>query len=314
MKRLMILLLAFAAMSFNQKKIWTDPDTAKKEDPDFSIQGEYGSDKPAKFGVQVVALGAGKFDAYIHTGGLPGAGYVRSKKKVKITGKTEGSKVVFKGEQKAVIENGTFCFMDNGSKIELKRIVRKSPTLAAKPPKGAIVLFDGTSADNWIKGKLDNKRLVHGTMSKQKFHSYKLHIEFMTPYRPFARGQKRGNSGIYHQARYETQVLDSFGLYGRINETGGIYSIKPPSLNMCLPPLTWQTYDVDFTAAVFENGKKVKNARMTVKLNGVVIQDDTELTKSTTASKLKEGPEPGPIYLQNHGNPVFYRNIWIIKK
>ena len=99
-----------------------------------------------------------------------------------------------------------------------------------------------------------------------------------------------------------------------MNETGGIYSIAAPTLNMCFPPLRWQTYDVDFTAAVFENGKKVKNGVITVKLNGVIVQENIQLTHSTTASPLKEGAEPGPIYLQNHGNPVFYRNIWIIKK
>ena len=136
----------------------------------------------------------------------------------------------------------------------------------------------------------------------------------MTPYRPFDRGQGRGNSGVYHQGRYETQVLDSFGLEGKMNEAGGIYSIAHPKLNMCLPPLRWQTYDVDLTSAIFEDGKKVKDGLMTVKLNGVIVQENIKLKKHTTAAPVKEGPDPGPIYLQNHGNPVFYRNIWIIEK
>jgi hypothetical protein len=83
---------------------------------------------------------------------------------------------------------------------------------------------------------------------------------------------------------------------------------------MCYPPLRWQTYDINFTAAVYEGTKKIKNGRITVKLNGVIIQKEVELTHATTARPVKEGPEPGPIYLQDHGNPVFYRNIWIIKK
>jgi hypothetical protein len=103
-------------------------------------------------------------------------------------------------------------------------------------------------------------------------------------------------------------------LEGRMNETGGIYSIKDPDWNMCYPPLSWQTYDVDFAAATFDDGKKTNNARMTVRLNGVVVQDNIELPNSTTASMLKEGPDPGPIDLQEHGAPVRYRNIWVLAK
>ena len=84
--------------------------------------------------------------------------------------------------------------------------------------------------------------------------------------------------------------------------------------NMCFPPLTWQTYDIDFTAAKFEGGKKIAHARMTVKLNGVAIHQDVEVPKSTTASPKKEGPEPGFVYIQNHGNPVRLRNIWVLPK
>ena len=84
---------------------------------------------------------------------------------------------------------------------------------------------------------------------------------------------------------------------------------------MCYPPLTWQTYDVDFTPAKFdETGKKIANARMTVRQNGVLIQDDVEVPKATTAAPVKEGPEPGPLYIQNHGNPVRYKNIWLVEK
>ena len=156
--------------------------------------------------------------------------------------------------------------------------------------------------------------LMEGTNSIKKFGSHRLHIEFMTPYMPSARGQGRGNSGVYYQGRYETQVLDSFGLLGKNNETGGVYSIKDPSTNMCFPPLVWQTYDTEFTAAKYDSeGKKVKNARLTTRLNGVVVQDDTELPNITTAAPVKEGPEPGPLHLQNHGNPVRFRNIWIVE-
>jgi hypothetical protein len=155
---------------------------------------------------------------------------------------------------------------------------------------------------------------MEGTWSKKKLQDHSVHLEFRTPYKPHARGQGRGNSGIYVQGRYEAQMLDSFGLEGKINETGGLYSIKAPDLNMCFPPLSWQTYDIEFKAARYKDGKKTDNAVMTVVLNGVVIQKDVVCDHSTTASKLREGAEPGPIYLQQHGNPVRYRNIWVVEK
>jgi hypothetical protein len=140
-----------------------------------------------------------------------------------------------------------------------------------------------------------------------------LHIEFRTPFKPAGRGQDRGNSGVYVQGRYECQVLDSFGLEGENNECGGIYSIARPKVNACFPPLSWQTYDIDFTAAQYEGDKKIKNARVTIRHNGIVIHDNLELPKGTPG-KNPEGPGPDVIYLQGHGNPVAYRNIWVVKK
>jgi hypothetical protein len=134
------------------------------------------------------------------------------------------------------------------------------------------------------------------------------------PFKPLGRGQDRGNSGVYMQDRYEVQVLDSFGLKGEDNECGGIYSQAKPLVNMCYPPLTWQTYDIDFVAAKHDaNGKKVKNAVLTMKHNGVLIHDQLEL-KGPTGGGRKEDGTPGSIQLQGHGNPVFYRNIWIVPK
>ncbi|MHC4251304.1 MAG: 3-keto-disaccharide hydrolase [Planctomycetota bacterium] len=325
MKKILLALVAvlsaapvWAAKS-NRNKVWLDADRAAAEDPDFSIQGEYGSEKPGKpYGVQVVALGNGEFDAYVLTDGLPGAGWDKSKGRVKLSGKLQGGRVDFapgKDGLSAALAGGKVIIKKNGRRVAaLGRIVRKSPTLGAKPPPRAAVLFDGTNADSWHKGRMRGDVLMSGTTSKQRFGDFTAHLEFKLTYKPFARGQGRSNSGVYYHGRYETQVLDSFGLEGNHNECGGIYSTAPPILNMCFPPLTWQTYDVDFTAARFEGGKKVKHARMTVKLNGVVVHQDQECDHRTTASPLKEGPEPGPIHLQAHGNQVMYRNIWVVER
>jgi hypothetical protein len=138
---------------------------------------------------------------------------------------------------------------------------------------------------------------------------------------PCDEGQGRGNSGVYLQGRYEVQVLDSFGIEARgqtakDGDCGGMYSVSPPDVNMCFPPLTWQTYDIEFTAAEFDAaGKtKVKPARMTVKHNGIVVHKDRVVDHATTASIHGEGPEPKGLFLQNHGCPVQYRNVWVVEK
>ena len=320
---LLALTLPLAHAKKSGKPFWTDPEKAKKEDPDFSIQGEYGKGEPgARIGAQVVALGDGKFDAYILEGGLPGIGWEKGKFRIKLNGTLKDGKVSFGAQEgtSAEIAGGKITVKRDGKgDLVLPRIKRVSSTLAAKPPQGAVVLFDGTSAEHWKKGKMENGLLLStGCTSIPTFKDYKLHLEFRTPYRPFERGQGRGNSGVYFNGRWETQVLDSFALEGKMNECGGIYSVAPPLLNMCLPPLTWQTYDVEFTAAKFDaDGMRTAWPRITVKLNGVVVHDDVELNKDfTTAAPVKHPikDEGGPVFLQNHGNPVFFKNIWVLPK
>ena len=140
--------------------------------------------------------------------------------------------------------------------------------------------------------------------------------EKLVNFKPAARGQGRANSGVYHQDRYEVQVLDSFGLKGENNECGGIYTISAPKVNMCFPPLQWQTYDVDFTAAKFDaQGQRTAWARITVRHNGVLIQDNVELPRTTASSGIKTVTDaPGTFQLQEHGSPVYYRNIWVLEK
>jgi Domain of Unknown Function (DUF1080) len=312
---------ALIPIAFGQEKgkAYTDP---AKVDEDFALQGEYSGevktqDGDLKVGAQVIALGDGKFRMVGFHGGLPGDGWNGTERR-EAEGSRTGGRAEFEFDgNSVVVEKGSIVITDGGGaqRGELKKVERKSPSLGKKPPEGAVVLFDGKKSDAWEKARLtDDGLLMQGATSKQKFGSHSLHVEFRLPYQPTARGQARGNSGLYLQGRYEVQMLDSFGLEGKNNECGGIYTIAEPSVNMCFPPLAWQTYDIDYTAAVYEGGKKIKNPRVTVKHNGVTIHDNVELTHSTTASPLKEGPEPGPVYLQDHGNPVRYRNIWVVEK
>lgn len=282
--------------------------------PDYAAQGEYLNDWG---GAQVIALGDDKFRLVTFKGGLPGSGWDKETR-TEVEGKREGDKIVFTGNEgyKAELANGTITITtDNGGPWTMAKTSRTSPTLGAKPPSGAIVLFDGKSADNWKDGHLDDRGLLAaGTTSKREFKDFTLHVEFLLPFKPLGRGQDRGNSGVYLQDRYEVQVLDSFGLKGENNECGGIYTKARPNMNMCFPPLTWQTYDIEFEAAKFDvDGKKTKNAMVTVKHNGVLIHDKQEVNGPTGGGK-PEAATPGPIQLQGHGNPVFYRNIWMVEK
>jgi hypothetical protein len=325
-----------------EKGIWTDP-----HDPtipiDFKIQGEYAGEH---MGAQVIALGRGTFQAVVLPGGLPGAGW-DGKNKSLMAGKLDGEKATFepaKGTRKylarkpeefsatskfppvgqkdltGTADGSAFTIRDEkGDEVTLKKTSRESPTMGMKAPSGAIVLFDGTNKDAWTGGRLDEMAHVLNTASgnmttRQKFNNYTAHLEFLLPFRPEARGQERANSGFYQVLMYEVQVLDSFGLDGKNNECGGIYSLVAPKVNMCLPPLVWQTYDVDFTNAVAEGGKVVKKARLTLKHNGVVVHDDAEISGKTGGARSDLEGTPGPLQLQGHGNPMQYRNIWVVEK
>lgn len=290
--------------------------------PDFEVQGEYlgkvvGEDGEAVWGAQIVALGGGKFDLVGFFGGLPGEGWKRGNPTKRAKGETKDGTTNFTADDFTATADGKeLKIVADGKQIGLlKKTHRKSSTLGAKPPEDAAVLFDGSSADAFEKGQLtEDNLLAANCWSNKKLDDHVLHIEFRTPFKPNARGQARGNSGVYVQSRYEIQVLDSFGLEGKNNECGGIYSIAEPIVNMCFPPLSWQTYDIDFTAARYDDdGKKTKNARVTVKHNGVVIHDNLELPHGTPG-RAKEGPGPEAVYLQGHGNPVVFRNIWVVEK
>ncbi len=192
-------------------------------------------------------------------------------------------------------------------------------------PGDAVQLFDGSGFNEWKResGSGDIAwALADGAMTivpgksgsivtKENYKDFKLHLEFNIPQMPGnVKGQGRGNSGVYIQKRYEVQILDSYGLEPKNNECASIYTKRKPDKNVCRMPGRWQSYDIIFHAAQYEGDKKVKNARITVWHNGVLVHNDVEIPTKTGAGQ-PEGPQPGPIKLQDHGNTVSFRNIWI---
>ncbi len=312
--------------------VYTDP---AKVDRDYAIQGEYAGVVDANgqltpVAARVIALGNGMFDVVAYPGGLPGLGWTGTDRftgTAARTGDAADTQVKIEGTdwtgspRKGEIRNGEIVvFHDDGSEwTRLPKKPRTSATLGQKPPEDAVVIFDGPGPVNEAATLVDahvtdDGLLMQGVTTKETFGDAVWHIEFRLPYQPFDRGQNRGNSGAYVQGCYEVQMLDSFGLEGKDNECGGLYSIAAPRANAALPPLEWQTYDIDFTAPKFADGKKVANARMTVRHNGILVQDDVEVPVITPAGPQPEERPRGPLHLQEHGCQVRYRNIWVQPK
>lgn len=202
---------------------------------------------------------------------------------------------------------------------------------AAKAPADAIVLFDGTeeSLNNWstTDGKPTTWKFVDGALesgrgyiqSKQEFGSCQLHIEFATPKEVKGNGQGRGNSGVFLLGEYEVQVLDSYNNFTYPDgQCGALYGRAKPLVNACRPPGEWQTYDITFHRPIFdEDGNVTRKAKFRVYHNGVLIHDDVELSGGTqwrgphSVSEYRDLGDKGPIQMQDHGNPVRFRNVWV---
>lgn len=273
---------------------------------------------------QVIPLGDDEFSLRL----LP-AFDTRDEPIGQFTGKLENGEIAFTafhGTARAAGDTITGSLETRGD-FELSKVERLSPTLGKQPPAGAKVLFDGTNFDAWYGEANDNVtwKLVDGNAAEvtpqtggiithEKFRDFDLHLEFRAPYSPGNEHQFNGNSGVFLQFAYEVQILASYGLPGLTNECGAFYELFPPDVNMCAPPLQWQTYDIDFRAARYDDsGNLIEPARATVVHNGVTIHDNRELP-STTIPDRPPPAEPASLYIQDHHNRVQFRNIWIVPR
>jgi hypothetical protein len=292
-----------------------------KVDARYAYVGEYvATTSQGEIGVRI-STQAGKkpLFAKVYPGGLPGLGWGTDKPAL-LAGTRNGEDLSLEsaeGAQRKIRSAGKRMLLvePNGQEIELRKIARRSVTQGKPAPSGAKVMFDGKDTSSWKDAKVtDEGYLKAGTESVDPLVAGHLHVEFRTPYMPESTGQKRGNSGVYLQRRYEVQILESFALEGIENECGAIYRQRRPDLNMSLPPLVWQTYDIFFEPAVFSSkGEKLKGTELTVVHNGVPVHYHTLVVAKTGAGR-EEGAEPLPLLLQDHSDPIVFRNIWFVPR
>ncbi len=203
-----------------------------------------------------------------------------------------------------------------------------TPGNGTAPPSDAIILFDGSDMDQWEKpgGEPVGWLLADGAMTvvketgaiytKQSFGDIQLHLEWRAPAEVEGEGQGRGNSGVYLQGRYEVQVLDCYENITYPNgQTGSIYKQHIPLANACRPPGEWQTYDIIFMAPRFkDDGSLFTPATVTVLHNGVLLLNHAVIKGASEYIGLpvyKAHPLKQPLMLQDHSNPVSFRNIWV---
>ena len=196
-----------------------------------------------------------------------------------------------------------------------------------RAPSDALALFDGKDLSRWVDGdgKPAKWKVENGYMevvaktgnisTRDSFGNCQLHVEFAEPSPGKGESQERGNSGVFLMSTYEIQVLDSYDNKTYADgQASAVYGQYPPLVNAARPPAQWQTYDIIFHRPHFKDGKVTQPARVTVLHNGVLVQDNVELTGPTAHGErppYKPGPDKLPLQLQDHGNPVRYRNIWI---
>jgi hypothetical protein len=325
MKRICISALAFVLTA-----LFTTA-AEKPLDPVMGIYDGFWTAKDGKKGRvtgQIRPIGGGKYDGFVE--------FYRAKARegaLKLVSAGDGS-LKFKGEAIKDVEGSLLAQIDGSCEVkdgkmtgvlsgdlgegtfEAALTIHESPTMGAKPPAMGVVLFDGKSTNAWRdfhwKITPEGSMIVNGgdIHTREKYVNYNLHLEFKTPFMPNQQGQARGNSGAFLQNRYEVQVLDSFGLFPlKNNDCSALYSVKAPDSNACFPPGQWQTYDITFVQG---NAAHKELPTVTVVHNGATVIEKFEIpTAILEKGTGGDGKEDGFLRLQDHGNPVEYRNIWV---
>ncbi|MCE9520456.1 MAG: DUF1080 domain-containing protein [Verrucomicrobia bacterium] len=202
--------------------------------------------------------------------------------------------------------------------IDISKPERPADAAVLVGPEGYDLIPEGEKPTKWVfaDGILTAPSDWDSLITKESYQDFRMHVEFNVNEVKDAKGaESDGNSGVYIQHRYEIQIHNSFGIPEadyKPSYCGSIYKLKKPDRLVCKKAGEWQSYDIVFRAARFDEGKKIENARVTVYHNGELIHDDYSIPSKTGAGE-KEGPEPRPIMLQGHHNPVRFRNVWIQK-
>ncbi len=326
---------------FGQPAVVNQLSTQTAEDPYFGdYVGTYsfsdtsvadGAPAPAAAEAKVVAEGNRRYRVVLRAKPLDPEEWPLQ---IELAGRLAGEKITIDGhagghDWRGQIAGGALSVAKDGygGVFEMKRVIKKSPTEALPPPAGAIVLLafqpgHKPSLDEWKDSGwvATDEGFVHRALeggkrgdlfSKRDFRNVTLHVEFRIPYEPDAREQGRGNSGVILAERYEVQVLDSFGLVPGAGDCASIYDVAQPRVNAAFPPLSWQTYDITFYAPKLDAaGKLVRRPSFTVFWNGVKVHEN-QTAATPTGDPHRENAASGSLRLQDHGNLVYFRNVWV---
>jgi hypothetical protein len=326
---------------FDEPTVMNQPSTQTVRDPYFGdYEGTYafsdtsvadGAPAPAAAEAKVVAEGNHRYRIVLRAKPLDPSEWPLQ---IELPGRLEGEKIVVDGhagghDWRGQIAGGALSIAKQsyGGGFEMKRVIKKSPTEGLPPPPGAIVLLayqpgQKPSLDEWKDSGwvATHEGIVHRAaeggkrgdlFSKRDFRNVRLHVEFRIPYEPDFREQERGNSGVILAERYEVQVLDSYGLAPGAGDCAAIYDVAQPRVNAAFPPLSWQTYDITFYAPKLDDaGKLIRRPEFTVLWNGVKVQEN-QTAATPTGDPHRANAASGSLRLQDHGNLVYFRNVWL---